>query len=121
MRHSTKIRNVSELLINKIIDKTIEDSMIIYTNKLSCESLEVGLEAAFQFNLGVILKDILELNRFYEDEKIKVLFERNMPIILNKNITNNYIDIVIEYSKNKIIEQYLLELKFKKHLILPLI
>lgn len=88
----------------------INQAMEIYMNQLNTGLISIGLENAFQMHLASIIGDLLNINTYYPEEKFVIHFEKNMPI----NSNNDYVDIVINYHNKNSIEQYLMELKFKK-------
>ena len=92
------------------IRKVVNDAMTIYINKLINGFIEVGLEATFQLHLSKIIDDLLRLNTFEINERFQIFLEKNIPV----NGAKKYVDIVIRFTKNKIVKDYLVELKFKK-------
>lgn len=101
---------IINLDVDTRVDAAINRSMDIYMNKLASGFLEIGLENTFQMSLADIISKELDLNTYYDDERFMVKFEKNMPI----NGNNDYVDIVIEYKRDKETKLYLIELKFKK-------
>ena len=102
--------HVIDLNVDARVDAAVNRSMDIYMNKLASGFLEIGLENTFQMSLADIISKELDLNTYYDNERFMVKFEKNMPINGNKD----YVDIVIEYKRDKETKLYLIELKFKK-------
>lgn len=92
------------------IRKVVNDAMTIYINKLINGFIEVGLEATFQLHLSKIIDDLLRLNTFEIDERFQIFLENNIPIKGAKK----YVDIMVRFTRNQIVKDYLVELKFKK-------
>ncbi len=99
-----------DLQVDKRVEEAINKAMEIYLYKLETSFLEIGLENTFQMSIAEIIKQILELNTFFPNERFRVLFEINKPINGNKD----YVDIVIKYERDEEKKEYLIELKFKK-------
>ena len=99
-----------DLQVDKRVEEAINKAMEIYLYKLENNFLEIGLENTFQMSIAEIIKQILELNTFFPNERFRVLFEINKPINGNKD----YVDIVIKYERDEEKKEYLIELKFKK-------
>ena len=101
---------IIDLNVDKRVDAAINRSMDIYINKLASGFLEIGLENTFQMSLADIISRELDQNTYFDNERFLVKFEKNIPI----NGNNDYVDIVIEYKRDKETKLYLIELKFKK-------
>ena len=101
---------LSTINVDDRVREAINESMLIYCNKLARGKISVGLEATFQHELALILKDVLEQKTLTNNERFSLTLEQNMPI----NGRNNYVDIVIHYDFNSTRTEYLIELKFKK-------
>lgn len=102
---------LTTLNVDDRVDDAIRESMVIYCNKLANNNISVGLEATFQHELALILRDVLNLKTLTSSERFSITLEQNIPVGGKKN----YVDIVIHYDENgKSRADYLIELKFKK-------
>lgn len=102
---------LTTLNVDDRVDDAIRESMVIYCNKLANNNISVGLEATFQHELALILRDVLNLKTLTSSERFSLTLEQNIPVGGKKN----YVDIVIHYDENgKDRDDYLIELKFKK-------
>lgn len=102
---------LTTLNVDDRVDDAIRESMVIYCNKLANNNISVGLEATFQHELALILRDVLNLKTLTSSERFSLTLEQNIPVGGKKN----YVDIVIHYDENgKDRADYLIELKFKK-------
>ena len=99
-----------DLSVDLRVRTAVEQAMEIYLNRLNTGLISLGLEDAFKMHLAGIISDLLNITTYYTDERFIIHFEKNMPI----NGNNDYVDIVINYNRGEHIEQYLIELKFKK-------
>lgn len=102
---------LTTLSVDARVDDAIRKSMEIYCNKLVNKNIAVGLEATFQHELALILRDVLDLKTMKPNERFSITLEQNIPVGGEKN----YVDIVIHYDEDgKDKTDYLVELKFKK-------
>ena len=92
------------------VKRAIVRALEIYISKFACGEYSANIEAPFQFDYGYILRDLLELSKLYSDERFVVSLEDNVPIDRRRD----EVDIVITYTKGRIIEKHLIELKYKK-------
>lgn len=92
------------------VRSAIIKALQVYISKFACGEYSADLEAPFQFDYAYILREILELNKLFSDERFVVSLEDNIPI----DGHNDEVDIIITYSKGRKIEKHLIELKYKK-------
>ncbi len=84
--------------------------MEIYCNKLAYGKINAGLEATFQLELALILKNVLDEHTLSKTERFSLTLEENTPIHGGRN----YVDIAIHYDDINVKKDFLVELKFKK-------
>ena len=101
---------LTTLNVDERVKEAISESMVVYCNKLARGNICVGLEATFQHELALILKDVLGLKTLTKDERFSLTLEQNIPVAHR----DNYVDIVVHYDEGGNRRDYLIELKFKK-------
>ena len=93
------------------VDKAVDLAMKIYCQRLQDRYYPVELEATFQFYFARILETLLDTMTYDPKESYQVLLEDCIPI----GDHDDYVDIVvIRRYETSAIEQFFIELKFKK-------
>lgn len=92
------------------VEKTIQEAMTIYANKVKYGFYEVDVEATFQFQLMAIIQKLLNQYTLDINERFQIILEKNFPL----NGINDEIDGVIKYHCNGVEKMYLIEFKYKK-------
>lgn len=101
-----------------VLEQIIEQGFNLFCLKYAKGGIVTRNEYSFQFELGVILKQLGQLYEFNPEDKFEIKFESNIELseISKKSLTNKArIDIFINYKQYKFVDvQAAIELKFLK-------
>ena len=101
----------------KLTQEIVETSYRLLINKLAHGGLSANNEAAFQLELGFILKTIGQLYEFRLVDKFQLEFETYIDLSetsIKSNTTRARVDILLKYRDNETSTAAAIELKFFK-------
>lgn len=96
--------------IDERIKWSIDFSWNICLNKIQNKEIKVNKEASLQLQYANVLKQVLDLVKFSQDERFEIELESSY-FIHNKQVIA---DIVVEYRNSVINRKHAIELKFYK-------